>query len=103
MYPGHARKVGPVAANLLASSLGKFVYIVDDDIDARDPFSVEQALSFRVDPVRDVQILSVFFSYTRSRRGTGRKRWKELRRIQGPCRRDDEGNLAAGSLPRKST
>ena len=57
MYPGHARKVGLVAANLLASSLGKFVYIVDDDIDIRDPFSVEWALSFRVDPVRDVQIL----------------------------------------------
>jgi UbiD family decarboxylase len=57
MYPGQARKVGLVAANLLASSLGKFVYIVDDDIDIRDPFSVEWALSFRVDPVRDIQIL----------------------------------------------
>lgn len=57
MYPGHARKVGLVAANLLASSLGKFVYIVDDDIDIRDPFSVEWAVSFRVDPARDVQIL----------------------------------------------
>lgn len=57
MYPGHARKVGLVAANLLASSLGKFVYIVDDDIDIRDPFSVEWALSFRVDPARDVEIL----------------------------------------------
>ena len=57
MYPGHARRVGLVAANILASSLGKFVYIVDDDIDIRDPFSVEWALSFRVDPVRDIEIL----------------------------------------------
>ncbi|MFQ5851243.1 MAG: UbiD family decarboxylase [Candidatus Binatia bacterium] len=57
MYPGHARKIGLMAANILASSLGKLVYIVDDDIDIRDPFSVEWALSFRVDPVRDVEIL----------------------------------------------
>ena len=35
---------------------GKVTIVVDDDIDIRDPFQVEWALSFRVQPAQDVRI-----------------------------------------------
>lgn len=38
-------------------SLGKFTIIVDDDIDIRDPFMVEWAMSWRVRPGKDIHII----------------------------------------------
>ncbi|MBI2371803.1 MAG: UbiD family decarboxylase, partial [Deltaproteobacteria bacterium] len=35
----------------------KMVTVVDDDIDIRDPWAVEWATTFRVDPAYDVQIV----------------------------------------------
>ncbi|MFQ5682669.1 MAG: UbiD family decarboxylase [Candidatus Binatia bacterium] len=35
---------------------GKFTVVVDDDIDVRDPFAVDWAMSFRVQPARDILI-----------------------------------------------
>jgi UbiD family decarboxylase len=37
-------------------SLGKFVVVVDDDIDIHDPAAVEWALGWRVQPERDIHI-----------------------------------------------
>lgn len=41
-----------------APQFGKFTIVVDDDIDVRDPNAVNWALSFRVQPERDVFIMS---------------------------------------------
>lgn len=38
-------------------TFGKFTVVVDDDIDARDPFQVEWAMSFRVQPERDIHVV----------------------------------------------
>jgi UbiD family decarboxylase len=35
---------------------GKVTIVVDDDIDVRDPFQVEWALSFRMQPAQDIRI-----------------------------------------------
>jgi UbiD family decarboxylase len=37
---------------------GKFTVVVDDDIDVRNPFQVEWAMSFRAQPARDTFIVS---------------------------------------------
>jgi UbiD family decarboxylase len=37
--------------------MGKFTVVVDDDIDVRDSFAVDWALSFRVQPARDICIV----------------------------------------------
>ena len=55
-YPGQVWET-IWAAWTLDPSLGKFTVVVDEDIDVRDPFALEWALSFRVCPHRDIQIL----------------------------------------------
>jgi UbiD family decarboxylase len=57
LYPGHSEKVGILALGLLDPTTIKMVTIVDDDVDIRDPFSVDWAVSFRVDPEKDVTII----------------------------------------------
>jgi UbiD family decarboxylase len=57
LYPGHSRKVGLLATSLLEATAPKVVTLVDDDIDPRDPLSVEWAQTFRVNPARDVTII----------------------------------------------
>ncbi|MBW2123183.1 MAG: UbiD family decarboxylase [Deltaproteobacteria bacterium] len=52
-YPGHAQQV------LCASwthypAFAKWIVVTDEDIDIRDPFAREWALSFRVEPARDI-------------------------------------------------
>jgi 4-hydroxy-3-polyprenylbenzoate decarboxylase len=41
----------------LGADVGKVLVVVDEDIDARDPDSVNWALSFRIQPHRDVKIM----------------------------------------------
>ncbi|MBI4320829.1 MAG: UbiD family decarboxylase [Chloroflexi bacterium] len=55
-YPGHAKRVALIVSGL-DPLYGKIVTIVDPDIDIRDHFSVDWALSYRVDPARDVTII----------------------------------------------
>lgn len=57
LYPGHSKKVMVIASNLLDANCPKMVTVVDDDIDIRDPWAVEWATTFRVDPAYDVQIV----------------------------------------------
>jgi 4-hydroxy-3-polyprenylbenzoate decarboxylase len=44
------------AANSFVGSVGKYIVVVDDDINPRDPDMVNWALSFRTQPHRDIQI-----------------------------------------------
>lgn len=54
-HPSQPWKALYSAANL-DNHIGKIIIVVDDDIDARDPNSVNWALSFRMQPHRDTQI-----------------------------------------------
>ncbi len=54
-YPGQAQQV-MFGAWAVDPTLGKFTVIVDDDIDVRDPFMINWALSFRVQPQQDIFI-----------------------------------------------
>jgi len=47
---------------MTASTVRKFVIVVDDDIDPRNPDSVNWALSWRVQPDRDVRIIKGIFA-----------------------------------------
>lgn len=54
-YVGQAQQV-MFGAWAVDPTLGKFTVIVDDDIDVRDPFMINWALSFRVQPQKDILI-----------------------------------------------
>lgn len=54
-YPSMAWQVLN-GATAFAPSMGKFIIVVDEDIDPWDPESVNWALSFRVQPHRDIRI-----------------------------------------------
>jgi 4-hydroxy-3-polyprenylbenzoate decarboxylase len=57
-YPGHARQAGLVASQCQgAAYLGRYVVVVDDDIDAYDINDVLWAMCSRADPVNAVEIL----------------------------------------------
>ena len=53
--PGQAQQV-MFGAWAVDPTLGKFTVVVDDDIDVRDAFMVNWALSFRVQPHKDILI-----------------------------------------------
>jgi UbiD family decarboxylase len=50
--PGHPRQVCNSIWGYLPV-MGKYIVVCDDDIDIRNPFDVEWALTYRCDPVRD--------------------------------------------------
>ena len=55
-YPGHARQAGLLAASCQSGSyLGRFVVVVDDDVDPTDMFDVLWAISTRCDPAQDIE------------------------------------------------
>ncbi len=57
-YAGHAKQVGTVASQCQAGAyLGRFVAVVDDDIDIMDLDDVMWAICTRVDPAGDIDIL----------------------------------------------
>jgi 4-hydroxy-3-polyprenylbenzoate decarboxylase len=54
-YPGHARQAGLLAAGCQSASyLGRFVVVVDDDVDPTDLFDVMWAMCTRCDPASDI-------------------------------------------------
>ncbi len=62
-YPGHSRQAGMVAAACHAAAyLGRFVIVVDDDIDIWDTDHVIWAISTRVDPERSIEIIRRMWS-----------------------------------------
>jgi 4-hydroxy-3-polyprenylbenzoate decarboxylase len=57
-YPGHARQAALVASQVHAGAyLGRYVIVVDDDIDPTNTFDVLWALSTRSDPVESIDII----------------------------------------------
>ena len=57
-YPGHARQAGMLAAGCQSGSyLGRFVVVVDDDVDPTDMFDVMWAMCTRCDPAQDIEFI----------------------------------------------
>jgi UbiD family decarboxylase len=57
-YPGHARQAGLLAAGCQSASyLGRFVVVVDDDVDPTDMFDVMWAMCTRCDPASDIEFV----------------------------------------------
>lgn len=57
-YPGHARQAGHVAALCgSAAYMGRYVFVVDDDIDVTDLSEVMWAVATRSDPKRSIDII----------------------------------------------
>ena len=55
-YPGHARQAGLLAASSQSGSyLGRFVVVVDEDVDPTDIFDVMWAVCTRCDPAADIE------------------------------------------------
>lgn len=58
MYPGHASQAAMLAANCHAGNYaGRWVVVVDDDIDPSNMFDVIWAMSTRCDPPEDIQFI----------------------------------------------
>ncbi len=57
-YPGHSRQALVLAAQVLGGAYnGRFVVVVDDDIDPTNTFDVLWAMSTRCDPEKSIEIL----------------------------------------------
>jgi UbiD family decarboxylase len=57
-YAGHARQTGTAAATVSAgASMGRYVIVVDDDVDVTDLEDVIWSICTRTDPARSVQVL----------------------------------------------
>jgi len=62
-YAGHARQAGMIAASCQSGSyLGRFVVVVDEDIDPTDLFDVTWAMCTRCDPAEDIDIVRKMWS-----------------------------------------
>lgn len=58
VYPGHARQAGQLASSCHAGAYcGRFVIVVDDDIDVTDLSQVIWAMCTRCDPEKDIELL----------------------------------------------
>jgi 4-hydroxy-3-polyprenylbenzoate decarboxylase len=58
-YPGHAMQAGLVAGQLGSTAYGgRFVVIVDEDIDVHDLQAVRWAVATRMDPQRDAHVIT---------------------------------------------
>ena len=57
-YPGHARQTGMIASQCRTGAyLGRYVIVVDDDVDITDSEEVLWVLSSRSDPAQSIEIL----------------------------------------------
>lgn len=56
-YAGHAREVGHIVAHLAGKGVGRYVIVVDDDIDVTDIEDVTFAMASRADPAQDIDII----------------------------------------------
>ncbi len=62
-YAGHAKQVALVAAGCQAGAyLGRFVVVVDEDVDPTDLFDVMWAVSTRCDPAVDIEVIKRMWS-----------------------------------------
>jgi UbiD family decarboxylase len=62
-HAGHAKQAAMLAASCASGAyLGRFVIVVDDDVDPSDLFDVMWAVSTRCDPVEDIDIIRNMWS-----------------------------------------
>jgi 4-hydroxy-3-polyprenylbenzoate decarboxylase len=62
-YAGHAKQAAMAAASCQSGSyLGRFVVVVDDDIDPTNLFDVLWAMCTRCDPAEDIDIIRKMWS-----------------------------------------
>ncbi|HXP30993.1 MAG TPA: UbiD family decarboxylase [Stellaceae bacterium] len=62
-YAGHARQAGMLAASCQSGAyLGRFVVVVDEDVDPTDLFDVVWAMCTRCDPVEDIELIRRMWS-----------------------------------------
>jgi UbiD family decarboxylase len=62
-YPGHARQVGLLAmANPSSAYMGRYVIVVDDDIDVTDLSDVIWAVITRTDPAKSIDLVRRLWS-----------------------------------------
>jgi len=62
-YPGHAKQVGLLAmGNPSSAYMGRYVIVVDDDIDVTDLSDVIWAVITRTDPVRSIDVVRRLWS-----------------------------------------
>ncbi|MEA2640670.1 MAG: hypothetical protein QOF51_2064 [Chloroflexota bacterium] len=62
-YPGHARQAALIASQCAAAVyMGRYVVVVDEDIDIANMDDVLWAMTTRVDPVRDIEIITGAYS-----------------------------------------
>jgi len=58
-FPGHSRQAGTIASQCAAAQyLGRYVIVVDDDVDPHDLREVMWAVTTRSDPAKDIVTLS---------------------------------------------
>jgi 4-hydroxy-3-polyprenylbenzoate decarboxylase len=56
-YPGHSRQAGQLCCNVHAGNyLGRWVVVVDEDIDPSNLWDVTWAMASRCDPIEDIDI-----------------------------------------------
>ena len=62
-FPGHARQAGLIASQCAAAVyMGRYVVVLDDDIDLNNMDDVLWAMTTRVDPARDIEIIHGSYS-----------------------------------------
>ena len=85
-YPGHARQAGMAAASCQSGSyMGRFVIVVDDDVDPSDLFDVVWAMSTRCDPVEDIDFIRKAWSSPLDPRAS-KGVWQNSRAVVIACR-----------------
>tara|TARA_B100000686_G_C16761574_1_gene959032 strand:- start:342 stop:1805 length:1464 start_codon:yes stop_codon:yes gene_type:complete len=106
LYPGHATQAGMLAANCHAGNYaGRWVIVVDEDIDPSNLFDVTWAMSTRCDPPEDIQFVKRSWS-TPLDPLLREPPWQNNRAIVDACRpygwKDDFPKVAEASFELKS-
>jgi UbiD family decarboxylase len=87
-YAGHAKQAAMLAANVQSGNyLGRFVVVVDDDVDCTDMFDVLWVMCTRCDPIEDIDFIrNAWSSPLDPMLGRGAKSYSNSRAVIDACR-----------------
>jgi 4-hydroxy-3-polyprenylbenzoate decarboxylase len=86
-YPGHSKQAGMVASQCHAGAyLGRFVVVVDEDIDPSNTFDVLWAMASRTDPIESIEIIKRCWSGPLDPRIQAGKKGFNSRAVIDACR-----------------
>jgi 4-hydroxy-3-polyprenylbenzoate decarboxylase len=87
-YAGHAKQAAMLAANVQSGNyLGRFVVVVDDDVDCTDMFDVLWVMCTRCDPIEDIDFIrNSWSSPLDPMLGRGAKNYSNSRAVIDACR-----------------